>query len=71
MKAKTATQPTGYLRREQAARYLGIGLRTLGELQRRRVIPFSRMGPRCVLFKLSDLDAAVAQWRVDSIGGAL
>lgn len=58
----------GYVRRAGAARYLGVSIRTLADLQARRTIPFSRLGARTILFKLSDLDAAVARFRLDAIG---
>ena len=59
----------GYLRREGAARYLGISIRSLADLQAKRIIAFSKLGARTVLFKISDLDAVVASFRQDSIGG--
>jgi excisionase family DNA binding protein len=70
MKNTTAsvTRP-GYFRPSDAARYLSISLRTLRDWQHRRVIPFCRMGKRCILFKLSDLDAAITRFRIESIGG--
>ena len=66
-KLQTAIKP-GYLRRAQAARYLSISLRTLADLQQKRIIPFSKIGSRTVLFKLTDLDAAIDRWRVEAIG---
>ena len=62
------TVKPGYLRRSAAARYLGVSVRTLGTLQARRIIPFSKLGARTCLFKLSDLDAAVVRYRQDAIG---
>lgn len=58
----------GYLRRNSAARYLGISLRTLGNLQSARRIPFSKIGEKSVLFKVADLDAFVARYRQNAIG---
>ena len=57
----------GYLRRSGAARYLGISVRTLANLQARRILPFSKLGSRTVLFKVSDLDSAVCRYRQDAI----
>jgi len=63
----TNTKP-GYLRPSDAAKYYGVAPRTLRDWQRRRLVPFSKMGRRCILFKLADLDAVAARFRVDSIG---
>ena len=69
MKNNDAVQRPGYVRRAAAARYLGISVRSLGNLQSRRVLPFAKLGSKTVLFKLSDLDAAVARFRQDAVGG--
>ena len=58
----------GYLRRAAAAKYLGVSLRTLGNLQASRMVPFSKLGEKTCLFRISDLDAMVARFRQDSIG---
>lgn len=58
----------GYLRRREAARYLGISIYTLRDLQRRRMIPFIKLGSRLVLFRKQDLDKALDRYRVASIG---
>jgi hypothetical protein len=60
----------GYLRRAGAAKYLGISLRTLGNLQASRMVPYSKLGAKTALFRISDLDAMVARYRQDSINGA-
>jgi excisionase family DNA binding protein len=60
--------PVGYFRRASAARYCGISLRTLGEFQRRRILPYVRLGRRCILFKREDLDRALERFRVAAIG---
>lgn len=60
----------GYLRRQGAARYLSISVRTLCDLQAKRMIAFSKLGAKTCLFKIADLDAMVASLRQDSIGGA-
>jgi hypothetical protein len=60
----------GYLRRAGAAKYLGISIRTLGNLQASRMVPFSKLGEKTCLFRISDLDAMVARFRQDCIGGA-
>jgi hypothetical protein len=60
----------GYLRRAGAAKYLGISIRTLGNLQASRMVPFSKLGEKTCLFRISDLDAMVARFRQDCINGA-
>ncbi len=66
---EAATVRPGYLRRAQAARYLSISVRTLADLQAKRLVPFTKLGARTCLFKISDLDATCARWRVDAVGG--
>ena len=66
---ETQIMRPGYVRRAGAAKYLGISVRTLANLQERRLLPFSKLSSRVVLFKLSDLDAAVARFRQDAVGG--
>ena len=63
----TKTRP-GYLRRTAAAKHLGVSIRTLGELQRRRCLPFFRLSKRCVLFKTADLDQSLDRYRIAAIG---
>lgn len=58
----------GYLRRAEAARYLGISLRTLSVWQRRRIIPVVKVGKRCVLFRREDLDRAMERFTVHEVG---
>jgi excisionase family DNA binding protein len=58
----------GYLRRNQAARYLGVSLRTIGNLQTARRLPFSKIGEKSILFKVTDLDAFVMSYRQNAIG---
>lgn len=69
MHEKKQTLRPGYVRREQAAEYLGVSVRCLANWQKKRYIPFSKIGSRISLFKLSDLDAVVARFRQDSIVG--
>ncbi len=63
-----AGAPVGYLRRAAAAKYCGISPRFLGDLQRRHVLPYIRIGKRCVLFRREDLDRALDRYRVAAIG---
>jgi hypothetical protein len=59
----------GYLRRAAAAKYLSISVRTLCDLQAKRMVAFSKLGAKTCLFKISDLDALVAGRRQNAIGG--
>lgn len=56
-----------YLRHEAAAKRLGICPRTLSIWQRKRIVPFRKIG-RAVLFRSDELDAAVDRFRVNAIG---
>lgn len=56
------TVPPGYLRPAQAARYCNISVRHLANMTRQRLIQSSLLGKRCRLFKISDLDAAIARF---------
>ena len=64
MKNKTATTTApGYLRPPPAARYCGISVRHLANLTAQRVVPSILLGKRCRLYRISDLDAALARFR--------
>ncbi len=56
-----------YLRPAQAARMLSIAPRTIREWMSRRLIPYHKLSPRCVLIKRSDIEAMVKSFRVESI----
>ena len=58
----------GYMRREQAAVFLGVSTRTISEWQRRRLIPHVKMGRKCVLFKRADLERAIDKFTVNAVG---
>ena len=50
---------------ETAARYLDVSPERVRKLQGRGELPFHQEGPRCrVFFRRSDLDEAMAGWRV-------
>ena len=59
--------PPAYMKRDQAATYLNISPRTLSEWQARRMVPYIK-GGKCVLFKRTDLDAAMDRLTVNAIG---
>ena len=56
-----------YLRPDEAAQFLGVSKRTLSNLQKARAIPFSKLN-RVVVFKTSDIIAAVEKFRVAPVG---
>ena len=58
-----------YMRRDAAAKYLGISPRTLSDWQKRRLIPFIKPARKCTLFKRDELDRAMARLTVQSVGG--
>ena len=57
-----------YMRRDAAAKYLGISPRTLSDWQRRRLIPFIKPARKCTIFKRTALDLAMARLTVQAIG---
>lgn len=56
-----------YLRAEQVIQLLPVSKRTLGNWTAEKLIPFYRVG-RCVMFKRSDIEAALERYRVNAIG---
>lgn len=62
-----AQQLIGYLRREDAARYLGIAPRTLSTWQKRRLIPYIKVSHRVCLFKREDLDKALDRFMTKAV----
>ncbi len=58
----------GYYRKKEVAVYLGVSLRQVTELMRRRVLPYSKLGGRLVLFRRADVDAAVDKFRISAVG---
>lgn len=61
--------PVGYLRREDAARFLGVGLTTLAQWQAERRVPFAKVSHRVCLFKVADLERCVDKLTVRAAGG--
>jgi excisionase family DNA binding protein len=58
-----------FMRPDEAATFLDVSKRTLSNLQKRRAISYSKLG-RVVVFKVSDLIAAVEKFRVAAVGEA-
>lgn len=52
-----------------AARYLGLSRRHLTTLAARGVLSYVRVGPRCHLYRRSELDAFLAARTVNARGG--
>ncbi len=59
----------GYLRREDAARFLGVSLRTLAEWQSEKRVPFAKMSHRVCLFKIADLERTIDRLTIKAAGG--
>ena len=58
-----------YMRRDEAAKYLGISPRTLSDWQKKRLVPFIKPARKCTIFKREALDRAMARLTVQSVGG--
>ena len=71
MSRKTKTEipnDSDYLRgHASAARYAKVSPRTISEWQRRGIIPFAKIGRKCVLFRKGAIDAALARFEVAAI----
>ena len=59
----------GYLRREEAAKYLNISPRTLSIWQKKRIIPYAKISHKITLFKKADLDKAIERLTLNAVGG--
>lgn len=62
-----ALSEEGYLRRPSAADYCNVSPRTISDWQKRRIIPFFKLGRKCVMFKRADLDAALDRFKVKAV----
>lgn len=58
----------GYMRKEEAAHYLGVSVRTLSDWMKKRIVPYIKLSHRVCLFRRSDLDVALNQFRTAAIG---
>ena len=65
--ASLAVRP-GYIRKADAAKYLGVSIRTLTEWMRNRIVPYYKLSHRVCLFKQADLDAAMDRFKTEAIG---
>jgi len=55
----------GYLPKRAAAEYVGLSQRTLDYARSRGDLPFYKIGPRKVVFRVADLDKYMTRFRVD------
>lgn len=60
---KTSTKL--YLRRQEAANYLGCSVRQIDQMKHDGDLPFHKLGRRLIVFKAQDLDALMKRSRVD------
>ena len=58
----------GFMRKEDAADYLNVSLRTLSDMMRRRQVRFARWNRKVVRFRKSDLDRAYENFAVNAVG---
>ena len=59
---------TDYLRgQKEAAAYARVSTRTISDWQARRIVPFLKPGRKLVLFRKSDIDAALNKFEVAAI----
>ncbi len=68
-KIQTTAADSEYLRgQRECGGYARVSPRTVSEYQRRGIFPFIKIGKKCVLFKKSAIDAALAKFEVAAIG---
>jgi len=58
----------GYMRKEAAARYLGISIRTLTDWMRRGIVAHIKPVRKVCLFRQADIDAAMNRFRISAVG---
>ena len=51
----------------EAAAYKHVSPRTISDWQRKRIIPFVKIGKKCVLFSKSKIDKALERFTVESV----
>lgn len=64
----SATPDLALLKRPQLAKAINVSPRTVDNLQRRKVIPWVRISPRCVRFHLPSVLAALRKFEVREAG---
>ena len=58
------TVPKTYMRRHEAAEYLGSSIRYIDEVKADGRLPFCRLGGRLIVFKREDLDKFMKETRI-------
>lgn len=58
----------GFLRRDDAARFLGISTRTLAQWQSDKRVPYAKVSHRVCLFKVSDLERCMDKLTIRAAG---
>jgi len=58
----------GYLRKEDAAKYLNISIRTLTDWMRCGIVAYMKLSRKVCLFRQADLDSAMTRYRVRAVG---
>jgi excisionase family DNA binding protein len=64
----TAAPEKAYLRRREAAKYLGCCVRQIDQFKHDGSLPFCRLGRRLIVFRLVDLDKLMSNRRIDAAG---
>lgn len=57
----------GWIRPEEARRYAGVSRRTLSDWMSRRLVKFTKVSHRVVLFRKADIDAALERLATKSV----
>lgn len=57
-----------YLRPPDAARFLGVTVRTVRDWQRKGILPYSKPVHKVTLFATADLERAMQKYRVSAVG---
>ena len=63
MSQKVGAKP--YLRRHEAAKYLGCCVRQIDQMKHDGDLPFYKIGPRLIVFTVQDLDSLMKSRRID------
>ncbi len=66
-KGRKAISP-GYLRKEEAALYLNISIRTLTDWMKQKIVPYVKVSHRVCLFKITDLDESMDRYKIKAVG---
>lgn len=68
-KAATRDMGSDYLRGQaEFANHYHVARRTVSDWQARKIVPFLKLGRKCILFRKSDVDAALSKFEVSTIG---